>query len=379
MNTFSMPDPRAFPLYDKSNAATHNPLVDTAIEALATEQSVVQQRLDEALVADMASALRAGNAKIIADALALAPSLEVLRHLSRRVAEAHVAAGRAMGDADLPATVFAIPLIIVAGSSNPTQIPGAVPDVNELIAAMKGNGALRNNQSFALSNSLMSAATLALESLPTTLNWWAGAPGQPIAVPPSRMNVPAAQETAFLRFMIGSALTGPNVNLFTERDTGKWGMPFTQALSKQLTAPNLTVLALPRPPMSPLAALLVGQTAQREVAMQLFVANAIRKFRERVGDPKAVVSAHRTAEGGEVRLSLSNPFDEKGAEGFRATLFANERAQDVAVAMQTLLRECNVEDVTTLGEIYSDKESATGMTLFFKPETIADAPKLMVH
>jgi hypothetical protein len=376
MNSFSMPDPRAFPLYDSANS---NPLIDIALEALATEQSVVQQRLDESLVVHMAQALREKNVATIADALARAPNLEVLRHLTRRTAEAHVAAGRTSGDADLPATVFAIPLIIVAGSSNPTQIPGAAPDVSELIAAMKGNGALRNNQSFALSNSLMSAATLALAQLPETLNWWSAAPGVPIAVAPSRMNVPGGQETAFLRFMIGSALAGPNVNLLTERDTGKWGMPFTQALSKQLTAPNLTVLAMPRPPTSPLAALLVGQAAQRDVAMQLFLANAIRKFRERVGDPKAVISAHRTGEGGEVRLSLSNPFDEKGAEGFRATLLPNERAQDVSTAMQTLLQECKIEDVTTLSEIFPDQEPATGMTLFFKPETVADAPRLTVH
>lgn len=371
-----MPDPRAFPLYDSSKP---NPLIDIALEALATEQSVVQQRLDESLVAQMAGSLREKSVATIADALARAPNLEVLRHLTRRVAEAHVAAGRASGDSDLPATVFAIPLIIVAGSSNPTQIPGAAPDVTELIAAMKGNGALRNNQTFALSNSLMSAATLALTQLPDTLNWWNATPGVPIAVAPSRMNVPGGQETAFLRFIIGSALAGPSVNLLTERDTGKWGMPFTQALSKQLTAPNLTVLAMPRPPMSPLAALLVGQAAQRDVAMQLFVANAIRKFRERVGDPKAVISAHRTGEGGEVRLSLSNPFDEKGAEGFRATLLPNERAQDVSSAVQTLLQECKIEDVTTLSEIFPDQEPATGMTLFFKPETVADAPRLTVH
>jgi hypothetical protein len=376
MNSFSMPDPRAFPLYDASKP---NPLIDAALEALATEQSVVQQRLDESLVSQMAQSLRECNVTTISDALARAPNLEVLRHLTRRIAEAHVAAGRERGDADLPATVFAIPLIIVAGSSNPTQIPGAVPDVNELIAAMKGNGALRNNQTFVLSNSLMSAATLGLSDLPATLNWWSAAPGVPIAVTPSRMNVPGGQETAFLRFIIGSALVGPAVNLLTERDTGKWGMPFTQALSKQLTAPNLTVLAMPRPPVSPLAALLVGQAAQRDVAMQLFVANAIRKFRERVGDPKAVISAHRTGEGGEVRLSLSNPFDEKGAEGFRATLLPNERAQDVSSAMQMLLQECKIEDVTTLSEIFPDQEPATGMTLFFKPETVADAPRLTVH
>ncbi len=377
-SVFSLPDPRAFAT-DAHDVATSNPILKRAIEALATEQSVVQQRLDDEIVAEMTAAIARNATDTIQSALDAAPSLAVLRHLTRRLADAHVGAGRIDGDDGLPRSVFAIPIVIVAGSAAPAQIPGAVPDVGELIGIMKAHGALRGNQSFVLSNSLTSAATFALSALTPTLDWWRGAPGAPAAVPPSRMNVPAGQETAFLRFMIGTAVAGPNVNLFTERELGAWGMPFTQALSKQLTAPNLTVLAMPRPAAIPLAALLVGQTAQREVALQLFAANAIRKFREKVGEPNAVISAHRTADGGEVRLSLSNPFDEKGAEGFRAVLHANERAQDVAQNMRELMEMCKVEDVLTLADIYPDAEPNTGMTLFFKPESIADAPALRMH
>jgi hypothetical protein len=376
MNAFSMPDPRAFPVY---TASAKIPLIDLALEALATEQSVVQQRLDERIVAQIAEMIASGQTALIDAALRAAPSLEVLRHLTRRLAEGHAHAGRAQSDPDLPLTVFALPVVVIAGSAGPTQLPGAVPDINEIVAAMKAGAALRGNQSFVLSNSLMSGASLALAKLPDTLAWWRATPGTPVAVPPSRANVPAAQETALLRFFIGTAIAGPTVNLFTERDTGKWGMAFTQALSKQLAAPNLTVLALPRPPASPLAALLVGQVAQRDVAMQLFVGNAVRKFRERFGDPRAVISAHRMGDGGEVRLSLSHAFDEKGAEGFRATLYPHERAQDVAVAMQDLLRECNVADVTTLAEVFPDVEPKTGIPLFFKPEAIPDVPALRLH
>ncbi len=382
-DVFSMPDPRAFAAFDSLNAsetaAAHHALLRRAIDALATEQSVVQQKLDEEIIAEMAALLQSNSTDAIESAIAQSPSLAVQRHLTRRLADAHVAAGRARGDQDLPLTVFAIPIVIVAGAAAPSQLLGALPDVNALVAIMKANGALRGNQSFVLSNSLTSAATFALPELHKTLAWWQATPGVPVAVPPSRMNVPAAQETAFLRFLVGTAITGPSVNLFTERDTGTWGVPFTQALSKQLTTPTATVLALPRPPVAPLAAMLVGQTSQREIAMQLFTANAVRKFRERVGEPKAVISAHRTGDGGEVRLSLSNPFDEKGAEGFRAILFANERAQDVAQSMRDLLAECRVEDVQMLAQIYPDAEPNTGMTLFFKPESIADAPALRVH
>jgi hypothetical protein len=132
----------------------------------------------------------------------------------------------------------------------------------------------------------------------------------------------------------------------------------------------LSLLAMPRPPRSPLAALYQGLAAQREVSLQLFATNAIRKFRSSVGDPEAVISAHRTDTGGEIRLSLSNAFDEKGAEGFRAELHATDRAQDVAVMMQNLLAECNVASVTTLAEVFPDIDPATHLPILFRADVL---------
>ena len=72
-------------------------------------------------------------------------------------------------------------------------------------------------------------------------------------------------------------------------------MPLAQELSRQLATAGLSVLALPRPPQGPLLALQHGRAAQREVGAQLFASNAIRRFRARVGEPSAVISAHRCA------------------------------------------------------------------------------------
>jgi hypothetical protein len=135
----------------------------------------------------------------------------------------------------------------------------------------------------------------------------------------------------------------------------------------------MSLLAMPRPPRSLLAALFQGRAAQREVSLQLFATNAIRKFRSSVGEPDAVISAHRMAgssRGGEIRLSLSNPFDEKGAEGFRAELFATDRAQDIVVQMQDLLRECNVENVTVLGDVFPDHDPQTNLPWFFRADAL---------
>jgi len=371
MPSFHLPDPRHFvPM----NEAHTDELIDYALAALAAEQGVIQEKQESALRDAMMAKLRDGDTEAIARALAQAPSLAVQRLLARTLALAHVAGGRSRGESDLPLTVFALPIIIVAGSAAPITLEATLPDVDELVALMKAGGALRGNQSFTLSNALASAAAFAIERLPASLDWWKLNPGAPIAIEPAPLSVPANQESVFLRFLMGTAWAGPGVDLLTARDTAPWGMPFTQALARQLAREGLTLLALPRPPQAPLSALYQGRVAQREVSLQLFVTHAVRKFRGSVGEPAAVISAHRLDDGrGEVRLSLSNPFDEKGAEGFRAELYATDRAQDVATAMQDLLRECQVEDVTTLGDVFPDIDHETRMPLLFRADALAGA------
>ena len=64
------------------------------------------------------------------------------------------------------------------------------------------------------------------------------------------------------------------------------------------------------------AALQQGRAAQRDIGAQLFASNAIRRLRASVGEPSAVISAHRCVGapgGGELRLSLSSPFDPRRA------------------------------------------------------------------
>lgn len=367
---FHLPDPRAFPIYDD---AQPNPLIDLALASLAAELGVIQEKRDTELRERLAASLLSGDVSEIADSLARAPSHAAQRHITRTLASAHVEAGRARGDAALPSTVFAIPVVIVAANSGPVNVPGALPNIDEITALMKAHGALRGNETFVLSNALAPASALALEKLPATLGWWESSGGTPVAIEKAALPVPANQESVFLRFLVGTALAGPGVDLLTANDTGKWGMPFTQAVAKQLGGGTLSLLAMPRPPRSPLAALMQGRAAQREVSLQLFATNAIRKFRGSVGEPEAVISAHRTVDGGEVRLSLSNPFDEKGAEGFRAELQATDRAQDVAVLMQDLLRECNVGSVTVLADVFPDIDTESKLPMLFRADALEGA------
>jgi hypothetical protein len=174
---------------------------------------------------------------------------------------------------------------------------------------------------------------------------------------------------------VGSALAAPGADLLRDAEVGKWGMPLAHALGRQLATPGTSVLALPRAPQTLLQAVRQGLAAQREVGVQVFAANAIRKLRAAVGEPTAVLSAHRVsraANDGEVRLSLSSPFDIREAEGFRCPLYPQENVADVVAMLTGFLAECRVMDVRIVPGVHADRDSVTGLPLLFKGNDLPD-------
>jgi hypothetical protein len=163
---------------------------------------------------------------------------------------------------------------------------------------------------------------------------------------------------------------------------GKGTMVLTREVAAQLAGRGATVLPLVGAPQPLLLAQQEGRRMRREVALQLFVSNALRRFRSGPGEPTAVISAHRAADaaqGGELRLSLSSPFETREAEGFRFPLFANERVTDAEAAIRRLLGECGVTDVRGSPAIHPDRDPQTGQTLMLRPEmlpTEADGERL---
>jgi hypothetical protein len=172
---------------------------------------------------------------------------------------------------------------------------------------------------------------------------------------------------------MGSALAARGVELFAPADIGKWGIPFTKELSRQLASSQTSVLALALAPQRPLPALQAGRVAKREVGAQLFASNAIRKLRASVGEPTAVISAHRAPDapgGGELRLSLSSPFAPRDAEGFRCPLHPLERVGDVASMLGKLMADCRVTDLRVVSGVHADRDPTTGLRLLFKPDAL---------
>lgn len=382
----SVPDPRTFP--SSSDAAPLAARLHTLAEAsLAATTGQVSAARDAEIAAAIRALLLAGDGEALAALFTSAPSVSVYRQLWRSLAERERAliAERSA----LATTPFAIPVIVVAardtGGDGRVALPGALDDPAALAAILREHGALRGNQTFALAGTLVGADAFDVERLP---NWLAATTLRdtgdvlPMAVQPVPIDVSESIETVHLRFVAGTALAAPGVDLLSDGTVGGWGMPMATALARQLTRPGVTVLALPRAPQSLVTAVHHGRAAQREVTAQLFAANAIRKLRASVGEPIAVISAHRNAAapgGGELRLSLSSPFDPREAEGFRCPLYAADRVGDVVTMLVDLLRDCRVTDIRTLAGVHADRDPETGLTLLFKPETIPAAARVTTH
>jgi hypothetical protein len=289
---------------------------------------------------------------------------------------------------------LAIPTVIVAGQEGAAAagiLPGTLPEPEALAAILRDHGALGGNRNFALADALVAADAIDIGGLPELLAWQrlpdapaeAPASGATVAqrrLAPAPIPVAAGREAVSLRFLVGTALARAGTDVLAGATVGTWGIPFTRELGRQLGRDGVPVLALPRAPQRPLPAVQQGLAAQREVSAQIFVGNALRRLRAAVGEPSAVISAHRAAGapgGGELRLSLSSPFEPRDAEGFRCPLYPLDRAADVAAMLVQLLRDCRVADIRVLAGVHPDFDRMTGLRLLFKPDTIPSATALV--
>jgi hypothetical protein len=249
--------------------------------------------------------------------------------------------------------LFAIPVLLVTGGSAGTVVPCVLPDLEEVTRLFETTGALGQTRNFGLSNALISAASL--EALPwRTLYRIAQGDGPGgvagLELPPADVCLRSADEQLDLRFLAGAAVGPADTASFQESagDIGRWGMKFTEAVSRQLSAHGATVLAIPRPPMSLIRAMQTGRFAHAELGFQLFMSNALRGTRMRLGDPEVTVAAHADAS---IRVRLTSPFDESFAEEYRWPLSPADDLADVAGSIFGLLAEVRLERVTVLDTV----------------------------
>lgn len=311
---------------------------------------------DAALQAALRDALQAGDDAAVRAALGAQPPARAQR-VARVLAAVLDGAGEGVG-----LRYFAIPLVIVAGSRRPATVPGALPEVHVLRGLLEQHGAVGVTRNFGLGNALVSAE--ALDALSPSALWRSAAdPSQrtPLdALQPEPVAVSGSREQVQLRFITGAGITPQHLPSFLESasNIGTWGMAMTKELARQLAQPGLEILPMPRPPQPLLTAAHAGRRAQLEAALSLFLGNNLRRFRMAVGDPEAVLSAHRLDSGaGELRLSLSTPLDDSLFEGFAWPLQPQDEVSEVTRLMRNTLAECRVTAVTVLGQVLPDRQA----------------------
>lgn len=366
-------------------------LIRLAAASLDAPSASRTEEIERTLISALAGHLRADDGLGRIDLFAASPSAAVARQLWRGLIDAWRAASSPSDGDEVVAMLFAIPVVIVSGATSDvaedaaSSLTGVIGEVDRVSALLRTHRALGGNLSFTLATALVAADALDIARLPMLLGRQKLSPsgGEAArALHPTPMTVHPGQENVHLRFLIGTAVGSSSVDPFVDDGTGEWALPLARELSRQLAAPGLSVLCLPRPPRTPLLALQHGRAAQREVGAQLFASNAIRRFRSSVGEPSAVISAHRCAAasgGGELRLSLSSPFDARDAEGFRCPLFPSDRVDDVATMLVDLMRDCRVTDVRVVVGVHPDRDPGTGMTLLFRADAIPEGKIVALH
>lgn len=272
-----------------------------------------------------------------------------------------------VGDTAVAMRYVAIPLIIVAGTvagaaggaRSRMTMTGALPEIGKVVALLEQFGAVGPTRNFGMGNAL--CAVESLEALSPLALWRVMQDPQAhdlqADLPPSPIVVEPGREQVHLRFLIGAGVTPLHLPPLQETasDIGTWGMPLTRELARQLAQPGLEILPMPRPPQSLIKAAHFGRCAQLEAALSLFLGNTVRQMRSAAGDPQAVLSAHRVASGlGELRLSLSSPFDESLLEGFSWPLHPLDAVPEVEQLFMQMLTECRITEVTRIGEVLPD-------------------------
>jgi hypothetical protein len=345
----TLPDPRRYAQFSP------NLLVALAQQAAESPSAMQHRKPRELLSAAMDEALRTGDDALIGQAFAQSTSLPVYRALAGALENAF----KAPGDAALHLRVFAIPVLLVTGGHAPMKIPGLVTNVGELTKLFELHGTLGPMKNFGLGGALLSAAGLAALK-PAALYRRSRETGletmPPLDLPPDDIHIAGADEEVHLRFLTGVAVTAADAPGFTETagNIGAWGLPFTRALAAQLAQPGLSLLPIPRPPMSPLQALEAGRFAESELGFQLFLSAALRKFRSRVGEAEAVVAA---CADGKVRIRLTSPFDTSMSQEYAWPLQPGDDMAAVSAGIFSLLEECRVTHLTVAETVQPESAS----------------------
>ena len=344
----TLSDPRCYA------AADANPLLKLATEcadaADATQRLRLAKRLDEAVRRGLA--LDPDNA--LNSALLGASSAAAGRCLWNSV-------DRVLGtpdpDSALAATVFALPIVFVAGRTNdgraasggtPFEIPGILPDPSRLARLLEDAGALGSTRNFGIDAGLCTREALLQMPLARIFAWLraieTGSAAERLQLPGAPIELDAPGEYVQLRFLTGLAVTGAQAASLASAagDIGRWGLAFSRELTEQLGGSGLSLLPIPRPPLGWLGAHHMGSRVREDIALQAFLSRTLREFRSTEMDPGVELTALAPEA---IGLRLASRLDPARRMTHSLLLHPLDEFDEVLAGILDLLRECRIDDV----------------------------------
>lgn len=355
----TLPDPRQY----HPQVALTNMLIHNAQSVLQAKNDSDREMWFSAMKDSMAEMLQRNELLSISVALAMVPSQDTYKIVWD-------ALRAAVEQAEGPhAVVFAVPLILVAGSKNTATLSAAIDDVQGLNALFTQHGVFSAEGQVALAGQLVHPdVVVGLDSGKLyQLTRGLQSVSEADLLNTAGAAVTVKEEGVFLRYLLGVAIKEPGkpdpVKLGGA--VGAWGMPLMKFLGEQLKQDGVTLFPIARPPMPVMQAMVAGNFARFEVALQVFASTQIRRLRELDKEPVAVLSAHAN---GELHITVSAEADERNWEAFVWPLAGLDSVELIESNFRQLMSECHVREVHVLPSVYPDVKE--GLPLFFTADDV---------
>ena len=323
-------------------------LTEADVHQAAHKRTELQSLIAEMLISKDNAALNA--------ALLQAPALEAWQALWQAISDAVETPSSVSSEY---AQLFAIPVIIVAGSAKGTHLSCEIKNTEAILALLKQHKVLESGTQTFLLPHLVSSDVLSSISLSQQWEWkQAFVPtlqqGQAPALSLEHSPIFIKEESAWLRFIVGVSLANPSTSsIQLGGNVGSWGMALAQQLGEQLKQEDATVLAIPRAPQALLAAQNTGRQILQETRLQLLASSAIRAIRSKGRTPVAVMAAH---ENNEIRITFSSQEDKERWQGFVWPIHAGDHVEQIGQFALALFHDCQVSDVRIIDTIQPDRD-----------------------
>jgi hypothetical protein len=340
MTVTHLPDPRRYP-----EAPVSNRLIQMALSVQEADGDLRREECRAALRDAVISLLEREEVLVISVALNMAPSADCHRVLWQALrAAVEQAPGR-------HAVLFAIPLVLVAGSRQRAALPERIADVDGLNALLRTHGVFGIGAEAFVSGKLVSPDSVIglspVQLFRLTRQLADAARGIPVELPPATVTV--KEEGVFLRYLTGVAIQeGECAPVQFDGKVGAWGVPLMKFIGEQLKTDGVTLFPIPRAPEPLMQALVVGQHARFEIALQVFVSSALRKLRAEGKTPLVRVASH---ENNEIHFTISDKLAGCDEERFVWPLSPQDAVLSIEAAFRELMLSCQVDEVLVSADV----------------------------